>query len=140
MFFSESTTGIEEVFSAESGEVTVYSVTGACLGTYSNGTMLTILNKEFALDEIGGMTVDYTSVTDNIVEVSYNGSTATITVAGNVAQYLTITQSGAHVSIAQSDDLAEEITYTLTGTSTDGGSNVTLTEYNGSGPGPGPGK
>ena len=36
MFFSESTTGIEEVFSAESGEVTVYSVTGACLGTYSN--------------------------------------------------------------------------------------------------------
>ena len=140
MFFSESTTGIEEVFSAESGEVTVYSVTGACLGTYSNGTTLTILNKEFALDEIGGMTVDYTSVTDNTVEVSYNGSTATITVAGNVAQYLTITQSGAHVSIAQSDDLAEEITYTLTGTSTDGGSNVTLTEYNGSGPGPGPGK
>lgn len=88
--------------------------------TYSNGTTLTILNKEFALDEIGGMTVDYTSVTDNTVEVSYNGSTATITVAGNVAQYLTITQSGAHVSIAQSDDLAEEITYTLTGTSTDG--------------------
>ena len=36
MFFSESTTGIEEVFSAESGEVTVYSVTGTCLGTYSH--------------------------------------------------------------------------------------------------------
>jgi len=88
--------------------------------TYSDGTNLTIINKVFSLDEIDGMTVDYTSVTDNTVVVSYNGSTATITVAGNVAQYLTITQEGAHVSIAQSDDLAQEITYTLTGTSTDG--------------------
>lgn len=88
--------------------------------TFSDGSTLTIINKEFNLDEIDGMTVDYTSVTDNTVEVSYNGSTATITVAGNIAQYLTITQEGAHVSIAQSDDLAQEITYTLTGTSSDG--------------------
>lgn len=88
--------------------------------TYSDGSTLTIINKEFSLDEIDGMTVDYTSVTDNTVEIGYNGSTATITVAGNVAQYLTITQEGAHVSIAQSDDLAQEITYTLSGTSSDG--------------------
>ena len=87
---------------------------------FSDGTTLTIINKEFPVDEIGGMTVDYTSVTDNTVVVSYNGSVATITVAGNVAQYLTITQEGAHVSIAQSDDLAQEITYTLTGTTSDG--------------------
>ena len=87
---------------------------------FSDGSTLTIINKEFNLDEIDGMTVDYTSVTDNTVKVSYNGSTATITVAGNIAQYLTITQEGAHVSIAQSDDLAQEITYTLTGTSSDG--------------------
>lgn len=88
--------------------------------TYSDGSTLTIINKEFSLDEIDGMTVDYTSVTDNTVEIGYNGSTATITVAGNVAQYLTITQEGAHISIAQSDDLAQEITYTLSGTSSDG--------------------
>ena len=88
--------------------------------TYSDGTNLTIINKVFSLDEIDGMTVDNSSVTDNTVVVSYNGSTAAITVAGNVAQYLTITQEGAHVSIAQSDDLAQEITYSLTGTSTDG--------------------
>ena len=87
---------------------------------FSDGTMLTIINKEFPVDEIDGMTVDYTSVTDNTVGVSYNGSVATITVAGNVAQYLTITQEGAHVSIAQSDELAQEITYTLTGTTSDG--------------------
>ena len=57
---------------------------------------------------------------DNTVTVSYNGNTATVTVDDNVAQYLTVTQSGAHVSIAQSSAVTEEITYTLTGTSTNG--------------------
>ncbi|MCR4856947.1 MAG: carbohydrate-binding domain-containing protein [Bacteroidales bacterium] len=57
---------------------------------------------------------------DNTVEVVYNGTTATVSVASNVTQYLTVTQSGAHVSIAQSDSLATEITYNLSGTSTDG--------------------
>jgi hypothetical protein len=41
-------------------------------------------------------------------------------VAGNVAKYLTISVSGAHVNIAQSDDLQQEITYTLSGSSADG--------------------
>ncbi len=57
---------------------------------------------------------------DNSVIVTYNGNTATVTVDDNVAQYLTVTQSGAHVSIVQSSNVAEEITYTLTGTSNDG--------------------
>ena len=57
---------------------------------------------------------------DNSVTVTYNGNTATVTVDDNVAQYLTVTQSGAHVSITQSSAVAEEITYTLTGTSTNG--------------------
>ena len=57
---------------------------------------------------------------NNTVEVVYNGTTATVNVAENVSQYLTITQNGAHVSIAQSASLADEITYKLSGTSTDG--------------------
>lgn len=57
---------------------------------------------------------------DNTVEVAYNGTSATVTVADNISQYLTVTQQGAHVSIAQSDSVASEITYTLSGTSTDG--------------------
>ena len=57
---------------------------------------------------------------DNTVEVVYNGTTATVSVANNVTQYLTVTQQGAHVSIAQSDSLASEITYKLSGTSSDG--------------------
>ena len=79
---------------------------------YENGATLTVMNKAFALSDISSMYVDETAVTDNAVAVVYNGSSATITVAGNIAQYLTIAQSGAHVSIAQSSSLAEEITYT----------------------------
>ena len=56
---------------------------------------------------------------DNSVTVSYNGNTATVTVDDNVAQYLTVTQSGAHVSIVQGA-VTDEITYTLTGTSSNG--------------------
>ena len=87
---------------------------------YENGATLTVMNKAFALSDISSMYVDETAVTDNAVAVVYNGSSATITVAGNIAQYLTIAQSGAHVSIAQSSSLAEEITYTLSGSSSDG--------------------
>ena len=60
------------------------------------------------------------AMADNSVTVNYNGTTATVTVDDNVAQYLTVAQSGAHVSITQSSDVTEEITYTLTGTSADG--------------------
>ena len=54
------------------------------------------------------------------VSVVYSGATATVTADSIASQYLTITQSGAHVSIAQSDSLATEITYNLSGASTDG--------------------
>ena len=88
--------------------------------TYSDGTTLTIMGKAFTLSDISSMTIDNTEVTDNSIGVAYDGSSALVTVAGNVAQYVTPTVSSAHVSIAQSDDVAEEITYTLSGTSTDG--------------------
>lgn len=88
--------------------------------TYANGETVTIMGKTFTLTDITAMTVDNSKVSDGSIGVSYDGSTASVTVAGNVAQYVTPTVSGAHVSIAQSDNLAEEITYTLSGTSADG--------------------
>jgi hypothetical protein len=54
------------------------------------------------------------------VTVVYSNDTATVSMDSIASQYLTVTQSGAHVSIAQSDSLATEITYNLSGTSTDG--------------------
>ena len=126
-----------QTLNVQVGDVT-YQFPAAQTGdmTYSNGTTLTIMGKEFAISDITGMVVDKSEVTDNQVTVSYNGTTAKVTVAGNVAQYLTPVVSGAHVSIAQSDDLAEEVTYTLSGESTDGefymsGSYKTTVELNG---------
>ncbi|MBO5362107.1 MAG: carbohydrate-binding domain-containing protein [Prevotella sp.] len=87
---------------------------------YAEGTTLTIMNKVFTLADVATMYVDESAVKDNTVAVAYNGQTVAITVAGNVAQYLTITTSGAHVNIEQSSELAEEITYTLSGSSEDG--------------------
>ena len=110
-----------QTLNVQVGDVT-YQFPAAQTGDmiYSNGTTLTIMGKEFTIGDITGMVVDKSEVADNQVTVSYNGTTAKVTVAGNVAQYLTPVVSGAHVSIAQSDDLAEEVTYTLSGESTDG--------------------
>lgn len=88
---------------------------------YENGSTLTVMGKVFNLSEIDSIYVDETAVTDNTVTVAYSDESADITVAGNIARLLTITQTGAHVSIIQSANVAEEITYTLSGTSSDGG-------------------
>ncbi len=90
--------------------------------TFANGETVTIMGKTFALSNVS-MKVDETSVKDNLVSVEYDGTSATVFVAGNVAQYVTTTVSGAHVTIAQSNTDAvdgDEITYVLSGTTTDG--------------------
>ena len=88
---------------------------------YENGERVTVMGKTFALSEIDSMYIDETAVTDNAVEVDFDNASAAITVAGNIAKDLIIASSGAHVSIIQSADVAEEITYTLSGSSSDGG-------------------
>ncbi len=90
---------------------------------FSDGTTLTVMNKAFTLSEVSNMYVDETAVTDNLVSIVYSSSSASVTVAGNVAQYVTPTISGAHVTIAQSNTDAvnnDEITYQLSGTSANG--------------------
>ena len=104
--------------------------------TYAAGSTVHIMDKVFALSDVDMMYVDGAEVVDNRVAVVYNGETASVSVAGNVAKYLTINVSGAHVNIAQSDDLAEEITYSLSGSSADGefymsGSYKAIVELNG---------
>ena len=91
--------------------------------TYANGQTLTIMGKTFTLSDIDAMSVDNSEVKDNQVAVSYNGTSATVTVAGNVAQYVSPTVIGAHVTIAQSNTAAvddDEITYVLSGLTNDG--------------------
>ena len=90
--------------------------------TFAGGETLTIMGKTFTLGNVS-LKIDATEVTDNLVTVAYDGDEATVTVSGNVAQYVTPTISGAHVTIAQSNTDAvdgDEITYQLSGTTTDG--------------------
>ena len=90
---------------------------------FANGQTLTIMGKTLTLSAIDAMTVDDTTVQDNTVTITYSGTSATVTVAGNVAQYVTPTVNGAHVSIEQantSDVDGDEITYVLSGTTTNG--------------------
>lgn len=110
-----------QTLNIEVGQVTyLFPAEQAGIMNYTDGSTLTVMDKVFALAEVGEMYVNETSVVDNTVSVVYNGVAATVFVAGNVAKYLTISVSGAHVNIAQSDDLAEEITYSLSGSSADG--------------------
>lgn len=103
------------------GEVS-YAHSAAQTGdmVYSAGTELTIQNRTYTLSTIDSITIDDGTVDDNTVSVAYTSSGAHVTVAGNVAQYLSVTAQAGHVTILQSADLPQEVTYTLSGTSTDG--------------------
>ena len=90
---------------------------------FADGTTLTVMGKTFTLADIDAMTVDDTEVTDNLVSVEYGTASATVYVAGNVAQYVTPTVNGARVSIEQLNTEAvddDEITYQLSGAASNG--------------------
>lgn len=55
------------------------------------------------------------------VVVHYDGTTATVDVAEDITQYITVKIEGADVTVTQSTDVADEITYRLSG-ETDNGS------------------
>ena len=97
--------------------------------TFSEGSSLTILNRTFTLSDITAMFTNESAVADDEVNVVYDGTGALVYVAGNIAQYVDVSVSGAHVTITQSDAVTNdliaagtlsEISYNLSGTSTDG--------------------
>lgn len=68
-------------------------------------------------------TLAMNAVDDNTVEIVYNGSEATVTVASNISSYITNQSNGAHVRLVQSsavNDKVGEITYNLSGVTADG--------------------
>jgi len=97
--------------------------------TFANGTTMTVGSDTYTIGNITHATVTTANsstssdVANNTVNIVYNGSSATVTMAENVAQYVTASVSGAHVTIAQSNTDAvdgAEITYVLSGSTTDG--------------------
>ena len=76
-------------------------------------------------------TVPALAISNNTVEIVYNGSTATVTIASNIQNYVTVSSgTSSHVVLTQADTFAGvdpttantdgEITYSLSGTSSDG--------------------
>ena len=103
------------------GEVT-YALPAAQAGEmlYDNAETLTAMGKTFNLSEIDMMSVSSVGVADNTVSVVWSGTTAAVTIAGNIAKDLTVRANGSHIRIDQSDNLASEVVYTLSGTSANG--------------------
>ena len=93
--------------------------------TFAGGTMLTVGGDVYTISDITSMVVASSSqaVEANTVNIVYDGSTAMVTMADNVAGYVTAEVSGAHVTITQSNTAAidgDEITYVLSGSTSDG--------------------
>ena len=88
---------------------------------YSNGgATLTVMGRSYDVSSIESIVYSTDDVLPQTVYVTYEGTSAKVFASGDVASYLTVDVSGADVSITASDDLAEEITYVLSGNSSDG--------------------
>lgn len=108
----------------ENGSVAYsYSAAGAGNMIFGDGT-IAIQGTTHNLAETSRMWVDNVAVEDNVVTVTYTGSSAHVDIAGNIASYVSATVAGAHVTVTQSADVSDvtcgEITYRLSGESADG--------------------
>lgn len=122
-------TAMAQTIHIVTGSVTYdYTADQAGEMTYTDGTTLTVGGKVFAISDITKIYTDDAAVSANTVSVAYNDNAATVTISGNVANYVTASVSGAHVTLTQSNTAdvdGDEIYYALSGSSTDGG--LTLT-------------
>ena len=87
---------------------------------YSSANLLIVLDKGFTLADVDSVTVDSQTLADDNVLVKYNGGSADVFVAGNIANHITAQVTGARVAVMQDADVASEYTYTLQGNSTSG--------------------
>lgn len=87
---------------------------------YHDGKSLIIQGKEFPINDIDYITIENEMIADNQIDVSYSEEEAHVTISGNIASMITPTVTGSHVTITQDESLEEELTYSLSGTATDG--------------------
>ncbi|MBO5929467.1 MAG: carbohydrate-binding domain-containing protein, partial [Clostridia bacterium] len=123
--FLLAVTAVGQTFNVQVGNV-VYRFPASRTGDmeFVGGNTLVVMGKSFALADVDAMSVNEVSVQDNNVIISYNGGTAMVEVPGNVARFVDVAVDGAYVNITQTNIDAvdgDEITYTLCGTTTDGG-------------------
>lgn len=114
------TAGAETLFVKANGVTYAFPVDQTGEMTYLNGTSLNILGNSFSLTEIQSMWVDDTAIAPNTIKITYNGNQTDVVADGQLKSHIDAGISNAHVSIVQHSDFTEEITYALSGTSTDG--------------------
>ena len=116
-----STTLFSQTMNINMGDVT-YAIPASQAGEmpFSDGSTLTVGGRSYLLSELTNITIDNSSVTDNTVNVTYNGTSAKVLISGNLAPYVTATVNGGHVKVFASEALQQEVTYTLGGSSNNG--------------------
>lgn len=96
---------------------------------FEGGKTLTIAGQTFEIDDIASIFVTDDEAEDNLVRIEYSEDSAKIYVSYDLLPYVEASASGAHVSIVQSDEVGEdttgEITYRLSGESSDGSFSMT---------------
>ena len=110
-----------QTLNVQKGTVT-YQIPAGQVGdmTFNDGTTLTILDYVYKIDDISKVYIDNSEVSDNLVTVNYQGTSADVCMPGNLANLLSVTVTDGHVSIIQSASVKEEITYVLSGSSDNG--------------------
>lgn len=120
VLIAAATAVFSQTLNVNTGQVT-YAYPAATTGDMAvTESSVTVCGKSFPISSIASINVDNSSVADNTVSVVYNGTTAKVIVAGNIADIVKANVNGAHVTLLQSAAATDEITYTLSGSTTDG--------------------
>lgn len=116
-----STLATAQTLNVSTGYVTtLFTATADEMLFSGDGAQLTVYGKTFNISEIDSIKTSSDAVVAGTIGVVYDSDVAYVTVAGDIAPYITATVNGAHVAIQQSADLPSEITYTLSGSSAQG--------------------
>lgn len=113
-----------QTLNIRSGSVTYQINATAETGIDFIGSDLSVMNRTLSLSTIDELFIDNSTVVNNLVTVNYANDNAYVVIPGNLMQYVSASVQGGHVSIAQSEEVGEdtcgEITYELSGTTTNG--------------------
>lgn len=120
MLLAYLTSGAESLMVKTNGITYAFAADQTGEMSFNGGTALNILGHTFQLSDIQSMWVDDIVVAPNTVTVKYESNQAEVIVCGTLASHIDAEVTNAHVSITQHSDYTEEITYELSGTSTDG--------------------
>lgn len=87
----------------------------------NSGQSLTVMGKTYNVADIDSITIDNSVVMPSSMSVAWAGGGAKVTVSADIYPQLTLDAQGGYVSVVANAALQQEVIYTLSGTSADGG-------------------